>query len=98
LPSAIEQIHRDYKDRGLVVLAVNIQESKETVARWVRDSKVTFRVVLDPPGALARAYGVTATPTTFIVGRDGKLVGKALGAKSWASERGRALLQALLAS
>ena len=55
-----------------------------------------MRVVLDQPGAHTRAWGVTATPTSFLVGRDGKLVGKAFGTKAWMGERGRALLTALL--
>ena len=87
MPSTIEQVHREYKDRGLVVLAVNIQEPRGTVAAWV--------VVLDTDGAAARAYRVTATPTVFVVGRDGKVVGAAFGTKEWTSEPGRALLARL---
>ncbi|PYM13791.1 MAG: hypothetical protein DMD81_20070 [Candidatus Rokuibacteriota bacterium] len=95
MPSTIEQVHREYKDRGLVVLAVNIQEPRGTVAAWVRDKKVTFPVVLDTDGAAAKAYRITATPTVFIVGRDGKVVGAAFGTKEWTSEPGRALLARL---
>ena len=77
------------------MLAVNIQEPRGTVAAWVRDKKVTFPVVLDTDGAAARAYRVTATPTVFVVGRDGKVVGAAFGTKEWTSEPGRALLARL---
>lgn len=96
MPSTIEQVHRTHGERGLVVLAVNIEEPRETVARWVRQSKVTMRILLDPTGRATRAYGVTATPTTFLVGRDGKLVAKALGTKPWMGDTGRALLARLL--
>lgn len=80
-----------------MVLAVNIEEPRETVARWVGQSKVTMRILLDPSGRATRAYGVTATPTVFLVGRDGKLVAKALGTKPWTGDKGRALLALLLA-
>ena len=96
MPSTIEQVHKEYGERGLVVLAVNIQESPDKVKAWVREKNVTMRVLLDPPGAHTKAWGVTATPTVFLVGRDGKLLGKALGTKAWTSERGRALLTTLL--
>ena len=96
MPSTIEQVHKEFGGRGLVVLAVNIQESPDKVKAWVREKNVTMRVVLDQPGAHTRAWGVTATPTTFLVGRDGKLVGKVSGTKAWTGERGRALLNALL--
>jgi hypothetical protein len=43
-------------------------------------------------------YEVTATPTVFVLSREGKLVGKALGNKAWTSERGRALLGRLTGS
>jgi hypothetical protein len=80
-----------------VVLAVNIAESAEKVRAWAAERKLSMRVILDPPGAISRAYNVTSTPMVYLIGRDGKFVGKALGTKPWMDEKGRALLQALLA-
>ena len=97
MPSTIEQVNREYKDRGLVVYAVNIQETRKAVATWVETNKITVPVLLDPSGAASAAYRITATPTAFLIGRDGKFVGKAIGTKEWTSEHGRALLQRLLA-
>ena len=77
-------------------MAVNIQESKKHVAAWIKAKKVTSLVLLDPDGSVTGAYRVTATPTAFLVGRDGKLVAKAAGTKDWMSEKGRALLNTLL--
>ena len=92
MPSTIEQVHRQFKDRGLVVLAINIQESKSTVAAWAKDKKVTVPVLRDAAGAVTRAYRVTGTPTVVVVGRDGKVVGVANGTREWTSDKGRALL------
>jgi peroxiredoxin len=78
------------------VLAVNMKEPKGTVAAWVRKSGVTFDVLLDSADATARAYHVTVTPTVFLIGRDGKLLAKAIGTKRWTGPRGRALLDAML--
>jgi peroxiredoxin len=96
LPSDIEQIHREYGDRGLSVIAVDMQEGREKVQRWVKEKNVSFTVVLDRSGSVLRAYDVRATPAVFAIGRDGKLVAKAVGVKSWTSARGRAFLDALL--
>jgi len=63
---------------------------------WVREKGVTSRILLDPDGAVTRAYGVTGTPTVYLVGRAGQLVGKAVGPRGWMSDLGRALLTALL--
>lgn len=98
MPSTIERVHREFKDRGLAVIAINIQEDREKVAAWVAESKISFTVLLDPSGAVTGEYGVTGTPTVFLLGRDGKLVGKAIGDRGWTTDRGRALLQALVTS
>jgi peroxiredoxin len=96
LPSSIEQVHREWQGRGLVVLAINIDEPRDTVAAWVRRTRISMPVLLDPGGEVTSAYGVTATPTAFIVGRDGRLVAKVIGARPWTSEDGRALFERLL--
>jgi AhpC/TSA family len=97
LPSDIEQIHRRYGDR-LAIVAISIQEGRETVARWAQGKQVSFTILLDPSGATTAEYEVTATPTVFVLSREGRLVGKALGNKAWNSPPGHALLGRLTGS
>ena len=96
MPSTIEKVHQDYKDAGLVVLPISIEEGRRKVTGWAPSKTLTMPLLLDPDGAASGAYRITATPTVFLVGRDGKLVAKALGTKPWTSEQGRALLRLLL--
>jgi peroxiredoxin len=99
LPSTIEQIQQELtkaaKPDGLAIVAISIQEPRETVRRWVDAHLVSFTVLLDADGRATADYGVTATPTVFLVARDGTLRGKILGTKPWTSATGRALLEAL---
>jgi peroxiredoxin len=97
LPSTIELIHQEFKDQGLTILAVNMGESRAVVAEWVRDKRVSTSILLDSDKAVARTYGVTWTPTVYLISRAGQMVGKAFGQRSWTSDAGRALLAALLA-
>jgi peroxiredoxin len=97
LPSAIEQVHREYGDQGLSVWAVNLGEPRGRVEAWTKEKGLTMPVLLDTQGAVARAYRVTGTPTVVLVGRDGRVVGRAVGMRAWAGEQGRALIRALLA-
>jgi peroxiredoxin len=97
LPTVIETMHRELGDRGLDVLAIDIQEAPDRVAAWVKQRKVTTRVLLDGDGAVSQLYGVTGTPTVFLVGRDGRLVAKAPGTRPWSGPQGRELLRTLLA-
>ena len=96
MPSTIEKVHQEHKDAGLVVLTIAIEEGRRKVAGWAPSKTLTMPLLLDPNGDASGAYRITATPTVFLVGRDGKLVAKALGTKPWTSEQGRALLQLLL--
>ena len=97
MPSDIEQIQRRYGDR-LNVVAIDIQESRDKVETWMKGKQLSFTILLDPSGAVASEYEVTATPTVFVLSREGKLVGKALGNKAWTSEQGHALLTRLAGS
>jgi hypothetical protein len=75
---------------------VNIGESRPTVAKIARSRRYTAPVLLDPSGKAADVFGVRGTPTVFIVGRDGMILGSALGPRAWTEPEGLALLKALL--
>jgi alkyl hydroperoxide reductase subunit AhpC len=94
----VEQLHRELAGSGLSVVAVNIQESQSTVAAWVREKKVTIPVVLDSDGEVTRQYGVIATPTAFLIDREGRLVGRVVGPRDWSSPAGRAVIAGVLAT
>jgi cytochrome c-type biogenesis protein len=96
LPS-INALHEELKARGFTALLVDIQQDRDTVAKTVAARRYTAPVVLDTDGEITQAYGVRATPTLFLVGRDGALLGRAVGPRPWTGPEGRALLEALLA-
>lgn len=95
MPS-IDGLQADFDKDGLTVLLVNIAEPRETVARVIAARGYTARVLLDPDGRASDAYRLQATPTVFLVGRDGLLLGRAVGPRPWTQPSGRALLAALL--
>ena len=98
MPSTVEQLHRELSPRGLSVVAVNIQESQSTVAAWAREKKITIPILLDTDGEVTREYAVIATPTSFLVDRQGRLLGRMVGPRDWASSSGKALFASLLTS
>ena len=94
MPS-LNALHRELDARGLTLLLIDLHEDKETVRQAVRERQYTAPVLLDE-GRASQAYGVRATPTVFVIGRDGAVLGRAIGNRPWAEAEGRALLQALL--
>jgi thiol-disulfide isomerase/thioredoxin len=60
-------------DKGLVVLAVNVQEKPEQVKKFMEAKKLALTVPMDAEGKASEAYMVQGIPTTVIVDRDGKI-------------------------
>jgi len=94
---ALEKIYVRYRDRGFQILAVDIDEPAERVAKYFRKKGLTYTYLLDPRGQLARRFGVWSIPVTFIVDRRGIIKGRAVGPRHWDSSDGRKLIQMLLA-
>ena len=95
MPS-INALHDELGSHGLKVLLVDISEPRDLVAQAVTSRGYRAQVLLDPKGQTADAYRVRGTPTSYLVGRDGLMLGGAVGPRPWAQAQGRALLQSLL--
>ena len=92
-----ERLHRDFAPKGLTVLGINFRERIKIIQRYTKKLSLTFPIILDPKGEIARSYGVIGIPTTFLVGRDGRPVALAVGPREWGSAEARSIIQALLA-
>lgn len=65
----VEAVARDYR-----VLTVASQSGdSDRVRAYVAEHKLSFPVLNDPDGRLARSYGVSAFPTTFVIDKTGKI-------------------------
>ena len=76
----IQKMYDDNTD-GLVIIAVNCSEQKETVVNFVRQNRYTFNVGLDPKGEVGSLYPTDGIPYTLIIYK-GKIVKTYLGAPS----------------
>jgi peroxiredoxin len=71
----MEDMYQQYKDEGFVILAVDVEESITAVRRFVDSMKLTFPILLDYKGEISNGpYQVRAFPTSYFIGRDGKVV------------------------
>jgi peroxiredoxin len=76
---AIERVWQRHKGEGLEVIAINAGQDKATVAAFIKKIGVTYPALLDESATISKQYGVVALPTTYFVGRDGKIRTKVLG-------------------
>lgn len=69
----LQRLHEDkeWADKGLVILAIDIGEDPETVREFVANYRLSFTVLLDTEQEVALAYNVRGIPTTFLIDEDG---------------------------
>lgn len=70
---AIQKLYVEYKDRGLVVLAVDMtyQDKVGAVLPFTQEYGLTFPILIDDTGAIAEKYELRSLPSSFFIGRDG---------------------------
>lgn len=70
---AIEQVYQEYKAQGFTVLAVDMtyQDSFADIAPFVEKYQLTFPILLEPNGEMARAYQLRSLPSSFFIDREG---------------------------
>jgi len=93
---AMEWLYRTYRDKGLAVVAVGIRESAKTVRAFTQEMKLSFPALLDMDGSVAYTYSVRPVPATYLIRRDGKILGRAFGAREWDSSEARQYFAQLL--
>ena len=70
---AIEKMYQEYKDQGLVVLAVDMtyQDDPQKVAPFAQEYGLTFPILLDQTGVVGSAYQLRSLPSSYFIDRFG---------------------------
>jgi thiol-disulfide isomerase/thioredoxin len=67
----LDALYGKYKQAGLVLLSVNIDENVEPAVEMAQTLKVSYPVLFDSRKEVSRAYDVGAMPVTVLVDRAG---------------------------
>ena len=70
---ALQAIYDEYQDDGLVLLAVNQDESPATINAFITEHDLTFPILLDDILQISRLYEIEAYPSTFFIDRRGRI-------------------------
>lgn len=77
----LQRMHDLYGPRGFEVIGASVDEGEpDTVRQFVTENKMTYPVVLDPEGKSTVILDTSVLPTSVLIGRDGKIVWKKVGA------------------
>lgn len=70
---AMAKLHADYGPRGLVIVAVSVDDKLAAYETFVKKLAPPFVTVLDREKKLVREVSVPTMPTSYLLGRDGKV-------------------------
>jgi peroxiredoxin len=80
---AMEKVWERLKDKGVVILGINVGEDADTIFTFTADYPVTFPLLLDSDSSVTQKYPVIGLPTTFVVNPRGQIIYKAIGTRDW---------------
>jgi peroxiredoxin len=69
----LQKLYAANKDKGLVVVGVNIGETPVAVQSFIEQNGVTFPILLDRDLQITKLYRIGPIPTTFFIDRDGEI-------------------------
>src|SRR5216684_4061300 len=84
----VDKIGHELADKGLILLAINVGESKKTVKKYLEQHPRNCKIVMMEDTNLAAMYAATAYPIYVVIDRDGFIVGTQRGAGGEEALRG----------
>jgi thiol-disulfide isomerase/thioredoxin len=76
----VDGIAKEFSDKGLIVLAVNVLEPDKQVKQYLVDHPRSVPIVLTKDTNLAAMYNAQSYPIYVVIDRDGNLAGEQRGA------------------
>ena len=73
MPS-LERLYRDTTNKGLEILAIDVGDDRAKLDEYLSRKPVSFPVLRDSDGAIAKRFGVSAFPTTVLVDSAGRIL------------------------
>ncbi|GAB4276088.1 MAG: hypothetical protein Kow0080_26000 [Candidatus Promineifilaceae bacterium] len=75
----LQEAYETHQNDGLIILALDQDETPEQVRTFFEEMDLTFTPVIDENGTVARQYGVFNFPTSFFINGDGRVTAIHLG-------------------
>jgi thiol-disulfide isomerase/thioredoxin len=70
---ALDALQRELGPKGLVVIALNVDEQRKNADAFLADRPHVMRVAFDPKGQAARAFDLQAMPSAVVIDRSGRI-------------------------
>jgi thiol-disulfide isomerase/thioredoxin len=70
----LERVARRHRDKGLVVIGINVDEPAEVAREYALRKGLSFPIALDEGARAQRSYRVQSLPCLVVIDRKGKVV------------------------
>ena len=70
----MSELQERYRDRGLVIVAINVDKKRVDAERFLQTNSARFTVLFDPEGSTPLAYDVLGMPSSYLIDRRGMIV------------------------
>jgi cytochrome c biogenesis protein CcmG/thiol:disulfide interchange protein DsbE len=76
---ALEQVWREYEPQGVQFYGIAYKDAAPKAQAFLEQFKLNYPSGSDPRSTIARSYGVTGVPETFVIDKQGRLVHQFVG-------------------
>ena len=93
---ALGRLKKHFEKEDFLLLTITTDQQPHAIRSFLNILNVDFPVLLDDSREVSVAYRARALPFTVLIGKDGQLLGKAMGPREWDSPASIALITQLL--
>jgi len=91
-----ESLFQKMQGRPFQMLGVLFRDEPSNLPAYYRSQPLSMPVLISPENEMARLYGITGVPETFIIDKDGIVREKVVGPRDWDDTESIAMIQKYL--
>lgn len=92
----MNKLENEFKDKGLAVVAINLDEELGDAKAFVTEHPVDFSIATDPEQQCAKQFQVKAMPSSYLIDRNGVIREVHLGFRPGEAEQFRTVVEQIL--
>ncbi len=75
----MDEIKQKYSEKGFEIIAINLDKDRAAADDFLKELNVSFTIAFDESGDSAAQYKLKGMPTSYLIGRDGKVYASHIG-------------------
>lgn len=72
----MNKLHNDFKNKGLEIIAVNVDNNKKDADKFLQKNLANFRIEYDNDKSIVKQFNLKVMPTSYILDKNGNILYK----------------------